>query len=183
MESERCQLVVDAGQSVLTLTDLPPGEWSPDQADLLADDLDEERVEELRAGAKPDSEELELWEGEIEALWDITTTLEIYRVAHSQRPENRAFVGWVSQTSGQSGDTLAWAGPYPNCDQLVSFAIGQTREWRLVGLNFDPISITKIEEIEESDALDGDDQDRTQADLVFQAVKTARAGSTSQDRS
>jgi|GEM_PF-6704955 len=96
-------------------------EWSPDRIEYIYDHLDDERIEELEAGAELNEQEKELWEDQMGMLLDGSDVIDVYFVS---LPAYEPF--WYTLTGdscGQGATTFGAAGPFRTQESLMDYLV------------------------------------------------------------
>jgi hypothetical protein len=145
MTEEACiQMDCDAQGLVLVGED-PDVESAEAKAEFFEDDLQPDRVEEIRAGAPLNDEEEESWQRHTEYLGETMDGFSVMRAVHSRQPSLVAYSALGLRRFAQSGyDLTGWAGPTPSIEPVLSLVAEKARTWHDVFV-YDSDVVTKNE--------------------------------------
>jgi len=101
-------------------------QWQPQSASEIAGELEEERLEELLAGASPTEEEEQLWSELCQSRQVYADLLSLY---HLTGTTTEAWFILVTDGIHQGSESLEAAGPFWNRDEVTRYCTEKAQGW------------------------------------------------------
>ena len=117
---------IPLGDEWFTVTEVRSADWKPESVyEITHQGLEDERIEELAAGAEPTEEERELLREEVESSQIYSETIDLYSVL----APSKAQAWFVTVSEGSYYGYLDAAGPFLDLPSAISWIVAKIDGW------------------------------------------------------